>query len=88
MKVPKCWLTYGLHSPLPKEMATDAQRLLVGKSVGKRQLESPRHMWVDNMLDLGETGGGGVYWIHLAQDRGPVGASCEHGNEPLGFIKR
>jgi hypothetical protein len=29
--------------------------------------------------------GGGMKWIDLAQ--GPVEASCEHGNEPLGSIK-
>jgi hypothetical protein len=28
-----------------------------------------------------------VDWIHLAQDRGPVVGSCEHGNELSGPIK-
>jgi hypothetical protein len=28
-----------------------------------------------------------VDWIHLAQDRGPVAGSCEHGNEPSVSIK-
>jgi hypothetical protein len=31
---------------------------------------------------------GGMYWTHLAQDRGEVAGSCECGNEPLASIKR
>jgi hypothetical protein len=27
-------------------------------------------------------------WIRLAQDRDPVVGICEHGNEPLGSIKK
>jgi hypothetical protein len=43
---------------------------------------------VDNIkMDLREIGWGGMYWIDLAQDRNPVEGSCEHGNEPSGFIK-
>jgi hypothetical protein len=44
-------------------------RLLVGKPVGKRPLERPRHRWVDITMDLGEVGWGDVDWIGLAQDR-------------------
>jgi len=32
-------------------------------------------------IDVREVGWEGVDWIHLAQDRGPVAGSCEHGNE-------
>jgi hypothetical protein len=46
-------------------------RVLVGKPEGKRQLERPRRRWEDGIkMDLREIGwGGGVEWIHLAQDR-------------------
>jgi hypothetical protein len=43
----------------------------VGKPEGKRPLGRPRHRWEGNIrVDLGETGWGGMDWIHLAQDRG------------------
>jgi hypothetical protein len=29
----------------------------------------------------------GMDWIELAQDKGPVEGSCEHGNKPSGSIK-
>jgi hypothetical protein len=35
-------------------------------------------------MDLREIGWGSVDWIQLAQDRNPVAASCEYGDEPLG----
>jgi hypothetical protein len=44
----------------------------VGKPEEKRPLERPRRRWEDGMkMDLREIdwGGGGVEWIHLAQDR-------------------
>jgi hypothetical protein len=46
-------------------------RILVGKPEGKRPLERPRRRWEDGLkMDLREIGwGGGVEWIHLAQDR-------------------
>jgi hypothetical protein len=46
-------------------------RVLVGKPEGKRPLERPWHRWEDGLkMDLREIGwGGGVEWIHLAQDR-------------------
>jgi hypothetical protein len=47
-------------------------RVLVGKPKGKRPLERPRRRWEDGIkMDLREIGwgGGGVEWIHLAQDR-------------------
>jgi hypothetical protein len=46
-------------------------RVLVGMPEGKRPLERPRHIWEDGIkMDLRETSwGGGVEWIHLAQDR-------------------
>jgi hypothetical protein len=48
----------------------NAYRILVGKPEGKRKLGRPRRMWVDNVkMDLRETGGDGVDWIDMAQDR-------------------
>jgi hypothetical protein len=48
----------------------NAYRLLVGNLEGKRQLERPRHRWMENIrMDLGEVGWGGVNWIGLAEDR-------------------
>jgi hypothetical protein len=46
-------------------------RALMGKPEGKRLLERPRHRWKDGIkMDLREIAwGGGVAWIHLAQDR-------------------
>jgi hypothetical protein len=59
----------------------NAYRLLVGEPEGKRPLGRPRRRWVDNIrMGLGKTGWGGVDWIGKN--------SCEHGNEPLGSIKR
>jgi hypothetical protein len=37
-------------------------------------------------MDLREIGCGVVDWIHLTQDRDQW-QSCEHSNEPSGFIK-
>jgi hypothetical protein len=46
-------------------------RVLVGKPEGKSSLERQRRRWEDGIrMDLREIGwGGGVEWIHLAQDR-------------------
>jgi hypothetical protein len=48
-------------------------RVLVAKPEGKRPLERQRRRWEDGVkMDLkkiGLGGGGGVVWIHLAQDR-------------------
>jgi hypothetical protein len=41
----------------------------VGKLEGKRPLRRPRCKWEDIKMDLTEIGWGGMYWIHLAQDR-------------------
>jgi hypothetical protein len=30
---------------------------------------------------------GVIYWINLARDRGHCEGSCEHGNEPSGYLK-
>jgi hypothetical protein len=66
----------------------NAYRILLGKPEGKRPLGTPRRRWEDNIkMDLRDIGWGGMNWIDLAQDRGPVEASCEHGNEPSGSIK-
>jgi hypothetical protein len=47
-------------------------RVLVGKPEGKRPLGRPRRRWEDGIkMDLEEIGwgGGGVEWIHVAQNR-------------------
>jgi hypothetical protein len=47
----------------------NANRLLVGKSEGKRPLGRPRRRWMDNIkIDFGEVGCGGLDWIGLAQN--------------------
>jgi hypothetical protein len=52
------------------EVKRNAYRILVGTPEGKRPLGRPRRRWVDNIkIDLREIGGGGMDWIHLAQDR-------------------
>jgi hypothetical protein len=50
---------------------TNAYRILVAKTVGKRQLGRPRRRWADdnNKMVLRETGWGTMDWIDLAQDK-------------------
>jgi len=44
-----------------------ANRVLVGKPEGKRQLGNPRHRWeYDIKMDLHEVGWRGMGWIELA----------------------
>jgi hypothetical protein len=45
-------------------------RVLVGKPEGKKPLEKPRRRWEDGIkMGLRDIdGGGGVEWIHLAQN--------------------
>jgi hypothetical protein len=58
------------------------------------KIHKPR-TWIDSLdngpkqrkMDLGEIGWDGGDWIELAQDKGPVEGSCEHGNEPSGSLK-
>jgi hypothetical protein len=46
------------------------QRVLVGKSEGKRPWGRPGHRWEDNIkMDVEEVGGGRGDWMELAQDR-------------------
>jgi hypothetical protein len=48
----------------------NAYRILVGKPEGNRPLERYRCWWEDNIkMNLIETGGCGMDWIDLAQDR-------------------
>jgi hypothetical protein len=50
---------------------TNACRILVGKTCGKRPLERPRRRWVDNIkMDLREIVWGGMDWIDLTEDMG------------------
>jgi hypothetical protein len=46
-------------------------RILVGRPEGKRPLGRSRRRWEDGVkMDIREIGwGGGVEWIHLAEDR-------------------
>jgi hypothetical protein len=64
----------------------NAYRILVGKPEGKRPLGRPKSRWVGNIkIDLREIG-----WDSMDRSGsgyGPVEGSCEHGDEPLGFIK-
>jgi hypothetical protein len=61
-------------------------RVLVERSKGKRPLGRPRHRWEDNIkMDLREIGIDGANWIQLAY---PVVGFSEHGNGPLGSIKK
>jgi hypothetical protein len=54
----------------------------------KRLLRRPGRRWADNInMDLGKIGWDDVNWIDLAQDRGPVKGSCEHGTEPSASMK-
>jgi hypothetical protein len=53
-----------------KRKTSNAFRLLIGKSDGKRPLGRPRRRCLDNIrMDLGEVGWGDVDWICLAKDR-------------------
>ena len=48
----------------------DVNRVLVGRSEGKRPLGRPRRRWEDNItMDLQEVVGGCGDWMELAQDR-------------------
>jgi transcription termination factor 2 len=48
----------------------NSYRIFVGETEGKRPLGRPRRRWKDNIkMDLKETGGDGMDWIDLAQDR-------------------
>jgi hypothetical protein len=61
-------------------------KVLVGKPKGKTPLGRPRSKWEEEIrLGFRETGWGGVEWIQLAQDRGPVAGFCKYGDEPSGY---
>jgi hypothetical protein len=52
------------------EEKKNAYRLLAGEPEGKKPLERPSRMFVDNIkMELGEIRWGDVDWIGLAQDR-------------------
>jgi len=49
---------------------TEVYRVLLGKPEGRRPLNRPRRIWVNNIrMDLQEVGCGYMDWIGLAQDR-------------------
>jgi hypothetical protein len=59
----------------------------VGKPEEKRLLGRPGCRWDDvNKIYLREIVWGAMHWIDLAQDRGLVECSCEHGNKPSGWL--
>jgi hypothetical protein len=64
-----------------------AYRALVGKPVGRRPLERPRHRWEDNI----KMGHREVGWGHRLDRSGSeqvqVVGSCEYGVEVSGSIK-
>jgi hypothetical protein len=61
---------------------------LWGKARRKRPAGRQRCRREDNTkMALLKTGWRGMDWINLAQDKGPVGGSCEYCNEPSGSIK-
>jgi hypothetical protein len=60
--------------------------IFVEKTEGKRPLESSRHRWEENKMDLEEIGCDGVDCIHVS-GCGLLAGSCEHRNEPSGSIK-
>jgi hypothetical protein len=48
----------------------NAYKILVGKPEGRRPLGKPRRRWVYNIkMDPRETGGDGMDWIDVAEDR-------------------
>jgi hypothetical protein len=52
------------------EERKDVDRVLLGKSEGKRPLGRPRHRWEDNIkMDLQEVGCESMDWIDQAEDR-------------------
>jgi hypothetical protein len=49
---------------------TNAYRMLMGKSEGKRALGRPRHRWEDNIkIDLREIGWDDMDWINLTEGK-------------------
>jgi hypothetical protein len=63
------------HGLIYGTVPQSVQRVLLGKSEGKRPLGRPRRRWEDGIkLNFREIGWGGVEWIHLAQDRDRWGA--------------
>jgi hypothetical protein len=63
---------------------TNAHKVLIGKSEGKRSFGRPRHRYEDNIgMDPRGIGWENVEWIHLAQER----ENCKYGNEHSGSIR-
>jgi hypothetical protein len=49
----------------------NAYGILVGKSEGKRPLERPRRIWVDNIkMDFREIEWGGMIWLRIGTSGG------------------
>jgi hypothetical protein len=64
-----------------------AYKVLVGKSERKRPFGRPRRRWEYIRMYHRKRGWGAVYWIHMAQHKGPMEGPHEHGNAPSGLIK-
>jgi hypothetical protein len=63
-------------------------KILVGKLEGKRPLAQTRRKWEYNIkMNLKEIWWEVADWIHVDHDMNHWRGSCEHSNEPSGFIK-
>jgi hypothetical protein len=69
-------------------MKRNEYKILVKKSVGKKPLGRSRCRWEDNMRINLKRRRVGCWGLDLSGlGHGPVADSCEHGNEPSGFIQ-
>jgi hypothetical protein len=60
------WSGHVAHTGIER----DCYKVFLGKPDGNRGLGARRWRWEDNIkMDLREIEWGGMYWIHLAQDR-------------------
>ena len=60
----------GSYSAYGREDRRSVNRVLVGKSEGKKSLGRPRRRWEDNIkMNLQEVGCGSMNWICRAQDK-------------------
>jgi hypothetical protein len=67
----------------PRRMRWTGHVARMGGTRNAYRIGRSRRRWVDNIkTNLRDIRWGGMDWIDLAQDRGPLVGSCEHGNEP------
>jgi hypothetical protein len=66
----------------------NTNKILVGKSEGKRSFRRRRRVWEDNnKMDLKGNRVCGCVLVSSGLGWGPVADSCERGNEPSGSMK-